>query len=321
MYEYEITNLALDLEKKLKCYEQEIPKENKKYLFGEQKNLDLLNILLNLTSDDIEQKIEKFNDKYIEEGEDYDLVIKNEKLIYLVQDITELTSELFDKLYNLNKENSFKEFSNILINKIGRLINEENWFSMSFKNENIKNYFLDEATKYIIQNLYTQQDFINQIKDIDIEGSYYFSGMKYVDKDNIPKQFDNLFEMYQWFTINEANNYLHQFGSRFIKNLLEIIIRYESFNLHNKEHSKRINQILEKCHNNPIIMNEILCSFPINIELNIYLLALPRYTHFALLNILKNNERLNNLDNKEFNYAKEWQELIIKQAVNIYFKH
>lgn len=321
MYEYEITNLALDLEKKLKCYEQEIPKENKKYLFGEQKNLDLLNILLNLTSDDIEQRIEKFNDKYIEEGEDYDLVIKNEKLIYLVQDITELTSELFDKLYNLNKENSFKEFSNILINKIGRSINEENWFSMSFKNENIKNYFLDEATKYIIQNLYTQQDFINQIKDIDIEGSYYFSGMKYVDKDNIPKQFDNLFEMYQWFTINEANNYLHQFGSRFIKNLLEIIIRYESFNLHNKEHSKRINQILEKCHNNPIIMNEILCSFPINIELNIYLLALPRYTHFALLNILKNNERLNNLDNKEFNYAKEWQELIIKQAVNIYFKH
>lgn len=319
--EYEITNLALDLEKKLKCYEQKIPKENKKYLFGEQKNLDLLNILLNLTSDDIEQKIEKFNDKYVEERGHYDLIIKNKKLIYLEQDIIGLTSELFDKLYYLNKESSFKEFSNILINKIGRSISEQNWFSMSFKNEDIKNHFLNEATKYIIENPYTQLNFINEIKDIDIGESFYFNGIKYFEKDNVPKQFNNLFEMYQWFTINEANNYLHQFGSRFIRNLLEIIIHYESFNLHNKEHSKRINQILEKCHNNTIIMNEILYSFPINIELNIYLLALPRYTHFALLNILKNNERLNNLDNKEFNYAKEWQELIIKQAVNIYFKH
>lgn len=321
MYEYQILNLALDLEKKLKCYELEKTKEDEIYIFGEQESLDLLDILLNLTSDDIEQRIEEFNDKYIEDRKYCDLLIKNEKLIYLTQDITGLTSELFDKLYNLNKENSFKEFSNILINKIGRSISEQNWFSMSFKNEDIKNYFLNEATKYIIENPYTQLDFINEIKDIDIGESFYFNGIKYFEKDNVPNQFDNLFEMYQWFTINEANNYLHQFGSRFIRNLLEIIIRYESFNLHNKEHSKRINQILEKCHNNTIIMNEILYSFPINIELNIYLLALPTYTHFALLNILKNNERLNNLDNKEFNYAKEWQELIIKQAVNIYFKH
>ena len=108
MYEYQILNLALDLEKKLKCYELEKTKEDEIYIFGEQESLDLLDILLNLTSDDIEQRIEEFNDKYIEDRKYCDLLIKNEKLIYLTQDITGLTSELFDKLYNLNKENSFK---------------------------------------------------------------------------------------------------------------------------------------------------------------------------------------------------------------------
>lgn len=319
--QYEISNLADDLGKKLKCYQNQNNTEDERYIFGEQKYLDLVDILLNLTSDDVEQKIEIFNEKYIEDRKYFDLVIKNEKLIYQINDITGLISELFDKLYNLNKESSFKEFSNILINKVGLSPNEQNWFTMSFKTEDIKNYFLDESTSYIIENQYMQQDFINEIKNIDTEKSYYFTGVKYFDKDNIPKQFDNLFEMYQWFTVNEANSYLHQFGSRFIRNLLEIIIRYENFNLYNINHSNRINQILEKCHKNPIVMNEILYSFHINIELNIYLLSHPKYTHFSLLNILKNNERIKNLDDKKFDYAKEWQELIIKQTVNIYFKH
>ena len=134
MYEYDITNLALDLEKKLKCYEQKIPKENKEYIFSDEKNLDLLNILLNLKSDDVEQRIEEFNNKYSGDMDYGDLVIRNEKLIYQTHEITGLASELFDRLYHINMETSFKEFSNILINKIGCSISEQNWFSMSFKN-------------------------------------------------------------------------------------------------------------------------------------------------------------------------------------------
>lgn len=319
--EYKMTNLALDLEKKLKCYEQKIPKENKKYIFGEQKNLDLLNILLNLTSDDIEQRIEEFNDKYIEERKYYDLVIKNEKLIYQTNEITGLASELFDRLYNLNMNTSFKEFTNILINKIALSSNELHWFRMSFRNKNAKNYFLDEATKYIIENPYSQQEFIDTIKNINTKKDSRFSSIMYLDKDNIPKRFDNLSEMYQWFTIKKANNYLHLFGSKFTKNLLDIIIDYESFNLNNKQLSKRINQILEKCNNDPIIMDEILRSFNININLNIYLLTQAQYTQFALLNILKNNEKIKHIEYKDYDYGKEWQEIIIKQTVSIYFMH
>lgn len=315
--EYEITNLALDLEKKLKCYEQKIPKEDKKYLFGEQKNLDFLNILLNLTADDIKQKIEKFNDKYVEEREYCDLVIKNKKLIYLEQDITGLTSELFDKLYNLNKENSFKEFSNILINKIGRSISEQNCFSMSFKNEDIKNYFLDEATKYIIENQHTLQYYIDQVENQNPEK--YKRLFNEIDENNIHKKFDDLFEIYQWFDDNNLN--LEILCSRFVICLLDIIINNLNFGLFRNE-DKRINQILEKCQNDIVIMYNCFYFYPKpNINFNIYLLTNPKYTHFALLNILKNNEKINNLDDKEFDYAKEWQELIIKQAVNIYFKH
>lgn len=314
MYEYDITNLALDLEKKLKCYEQKIPKENKEYIFSDEKNLDLLNILLNLKSDDVEQRIEEFNNKYSGDMDYGDLVIRNEKLIYQTHEITGLASELFDRLYHINMETSFKEFSNILINKIGCSISEQNWFSMSFKNEYIKNYFLDEATKYIIANQCTMKDYIDKIKLENIKREYY------IDEDNIPKKFDNLFDMYDWFIVNNNFN-LELIGSKFLICLLDVIITNLKFGLYSNN-DKRINEILEKCRDDMIIIYNCLYSYPsINIKFNIYLLSHSEYAHFALLNIIKANQRISNLKDKEFDYEKEWKELIIRQAINIYFKH
>lgn len=46
-----------------------------------------------------------------------------------------------------------------------------------------------KQTKYIIENPYSQQEFIDTIKNINTKDSR-FSSIMYLDKDNIPKRFD-----------------------------------------------------------------------------------------------------------------------------------
>ncbi|QDF30299.1 hypothetical protein [Halarcobacter anaerophilus] len=315
---YELTELAIDLEKKLKLYENKDLVSQEEYIFKDSKNLDFVNILLNLTSDNIKHKIENFNKKYITEQEYYGISIKNEKLIYPAYEITEISSELFDNLFHSNRDTSFKEFANILINKTAQSDNKQHWFGISFKNENIKDYFLNEATKYIIENQSNHQKVFQELTNINTKEDTMFPQFISLDKKKIPEKFNDIFEMYQWLTIEEANNYLHNFGSNFTKSLLHIIIENEKFNL-NKEHSpNRIIEILEKCQNDSIIINELLNNF--NIKLNVYLLTHPIYSQFGLLNLIEKNIKSNTNLNKH-NYIQKCQESIIKQIIDLYFSH
>lgn|GEM_PF-2909016 len=234
--------------------------------------------------------------------------------------INGLASELFDYLYNENKETSFGLFQEFLTKKILQDDLKEHWFEMTFKNDEIKNYFLDKATEYIINNQTTQKEIIENLKSINFENDYRFSGIHYVDIKNIPEKFDNLFELYKWITIKKANNYLHYFGSNFTKSLLYEIIDKENATLHYSNYFNRIENILEKCQNDPILMSVILKSFHINIKLNIFLLSHPKYTQFGLLNIINNYEDIN-IPSEDHNYNTEWQKIIFNQTINIFFKH
>jgi hypothetical protein len=129
-------------------------------------------------------------------------------------------------LYNKNKENSFEQFKYFITNKIKNDGFKEHWFEMTFKDDESKHYFLDKATEYIIENQVTQEQIINNLKSIDLENDYRFSGINYIDIDNIPKKFNDLFELYKWLTIDEANNFLHYFGSNFTKRRIRLINEY-----------------------------------------------------------------------------------------------
>lgn len=307
MIRYKINNLAEDLEKKLKTYEENFS-HNKPYIFLSQKCIDLLNILLSISSDNINTKIDNFNKNYIKD--DYHtLYLKNKKIIFPANNINGLASELFDSLFNKNKENSFKKFQKILTSQIRGDDQKEHWFEMTFKNDEIKNYFLDKATEYIINNQTTQKQIIENLKSIDFQNDYRFSSVVLINIENTPKKFSNLFKLYKWFTIEKANNYLHYFGSNFTKSLLHEIINKENATLHYSNYFNRIEIILKKCQNDPILMNVILKSFHINIKLNVFLLSHPKYTHFGLLNIINNYEAIN-ISSEEHDYNSEWQQII-----------
>jgi hypothetical protein len=223
-------------------------------------------------------------------------------------------------LYNKNKENSFRQFKYFLTNKVKNDDFKGHWFKMTFKDDDSKHYFLDKATEYIIKNQVTQEQIINNLKSIDLENDYRFSGINYIDIDNIPKKFNDLFELYKWLTIDEANNFLHYFGSNFTKSLLYEIIEKEDTTLYYYNYYKRINKILDECTNDPILMDIILRTYNINIKLNIFLLSNPKYTQFGLLNIIHNYNEIN-IQDDEYDYNSEWQKIIFNQAINIFFKH
>lgn len=314
-----IQDISLDLEKKLIVYKNNhYIKEQ--YAFAEQKYIDLVNILLNLSVVDIEKKIEYFNNKYIEDKQYYSIYLKNKKLIYPTHNISALASQLFNTLYHKEKNTSFEYFTDLLANKVANDDGSEHCFTMYFKNDEIKDYLLDEATQFIVKNQTTQEKLIENIKSIELNNNYKFSGIKHLDPNNIPKKFNNLFEMYQWFNIDQANNYIHHFGSSFTKSLLSIVIDNEDTTLYYKNHFKRIDTILDKCQSDSIVINKIFNSFDINIKLNIFLLAHPEYTQIGLLNIITNNDKIN-IQSNDYDYGKEWQKLILKQSVDIYFQH
>ena len=176
------------------------------------------------------------------------------------------------------------------------------------------------ATEYIINNQTTQKQIIENLKSIDFQNDYRFSSVVLINIENTPKKFSNLFKLYKWFTIEKANNYLHYFGSNFTKSLLHEIINKENATLHYSNYFNRIEIILKKCQNDPILMNVILKSFHINIKLNVFLLSHPKYTHFGLLNIINNYEAIN-ISSEEHDYNSEWQQIIFNQAINIFFEH
>ena len=312
------TNTLLNLEKKLKCYENNY-NSTKEYSFNETEFTDFINLLTNLSSLNIQEQLEIFNQTYFKDKENYfHLSLKDNSLIYPTNNINHIASELFNILYYKNKKDSFPLFVDYLRNKLLNDNGQEHWFSMTFKNDEIKDYFLDKATKYIIENKSNQEEFIQKINDINFENDYRFDNI--LHKTIPKKKFNNLFEMYKWFTIERGNEYIRKLGSKFMKSLLLEIIEKEETTLEYYKHNKRISKILEECTQDCIIMNEIFKSFMIDIKLNIYLLSNPKYTQFGLLNILRNNERINLQDNG-FDYGKEWQELITRQTVNIYFQH
>jgi len=83
--------------------------------------------------------------KTISKDDYHTLYLKNKKIIFPANNINGLASELFDSLFNKNKENSFKKFQKILTSQIIGDDQKEHWFEMTFKNDEIKNYFLDKV--------------------------------------------------------------------------------------------------------------------------------------------------------------------------------
>ncbi|CAA6811948.1 MAG: Unknown protein [uncultured Sulfurovum sp.] len=319
MFGNNIENISQDLEKKLELCIKTYGVKEDKYIFGDEKYIKLVEIILNISSKDIEDKLIYFNKTYIQE--DYwKLFIEKNKLIYRTHDITNLVSELFYTLYYENKEKSFDLFVDYIRNRLGNDDNEQ-WFGMVFKDDDAEKYFLNKATDYVITQKNSLGELVNKSKTMDFENNSRTRHLYSIDIENIPIKFEDLYQMYAWLNIDKQSEFVHTLSSSFIQSLLSIIINIENKkSMQYHEYYNKIEKILDECQDDCFIMNKLLQSWHIDIKLNIYLLSNPKYTQFGLLNILKNNEKKNLVDSG-CDYGLEWQELINKQTINIYFQH
>ncbi len=319
MFSNNIGNISEDLEKKLGLYVETYGIEKDKYTFGDEKYTKLVEIILNISTNDIEDKLSYFNEKYIEKDY-FKLFIEDNKLIYRQHDITNLVSQLFYTLYNKNQEKSFNSFVDYIQNRLDNDDNEQ-WFGIVFKDDDVEKYFLDKATDYVISHQSSLENLINKSKTMDFKNNSRTRHIYNIDLENIPTKFEDLYQMYTWFNIDEQSEFVHTMSFPFIESLLSIIINIENKkSVHYHEYYNKIKKILDECQDDCFIMNKILQSWHIDIKINTYLLSNPKYTQFGLLNILRNNEKKNLVDS-ECNYGREWQELINKQTINIYFQH
>ncbi len=313
MNTHQINDLSLDLGKKLSLYNRNYI-QVKKYDFNNIKYQELASLILDFDQVDISDKINIFNNKY-----NISLELKNNRLIYPHEDISSLSSELYKKLYYIDKNIAFEQFIDFIQKK---LINfgYSYWFSLSFDSNDIKEHFLNNATEYIIKNKSTPEQCIKELKKVDFEKH---SWLRYIDKSKIPKEFKDINDLYFWFKKNQFQEYLRLLGSRLIKSLIYHLIEIEnsthSFYFSHKSYD-RLNKIITNCQDDYTIMGQIFTSNDIN--LNIYFLTTKKYSIYGFINLYNYDSSPQQIStNDKIDYVKQWQEMLSNQLVAIIFEH
>ncbi|WP_321468383.1 hypothetical protein [Halarcobacter sp.] len=308
--------LILDLEKKLAFYSHKI--EEKPIDDISFKLQNLIEIILNLyDKKNILKDIKSFNKKYND-----NLEIESNKLKYNPNYFSKIGISLFEKLYFEKKQNKFKLWLDI-IDKCFHKYSFGNglwyWINEVSKINEIKEEFLNEITKYIIENKISKEQWYLKLK-LSYENKPNY--VRYFDIENTPRKFTTLFDIYSYFKEEKKNEFLFEYIAKDIRSSLTYcLIKNEETKsyFYNQNSYQRINKILEECEDDYLIISEILTTE--NIRFNTYLLSHPKYYIYGFLNILKMNYFPYNLNAENEDYAKIWIDMISSQILDILFNN
>lgn len=300
--------LVLDLEKKLNLYsnyEKELPNiEN-----AECKELVDIIFLIHEEKAFLNE-IEKFNNKY-----DEDIVVDNKKIKYSSpKNFSKIGIEIFERLYFKEKEISLVKWLEMI-----QLFDYSLWYWLEELStiEEIREYFLDEVTNYLIKNKQSKEKWIKKFEEYESNKPSY---NRYFDISLIPISFENYFDIYKFFKENKYQDFLFdRFGTDIKTSFIWCLIEHEVSRsyYYNENSYLRINRLLNELKDDYFIIGEILSSE--NLRFNTYLLSNSKYCHYGFLNILTMHIPLNNLINEYgFDYNKQWLELISNQTVDIF---
>lgn len=305
MYKYDINNLTEDFARKLTLYSSQNYFEYENNCFDSDRYTQYVNIIINSDKLNIKQMIDNLNDDY-ESG----ITIKHGKLKFEYAEINMIGSKLYKELWGKNSSNTFQSYIDIIENKTDGSLSQ--WLNISFDNVDIKNNYLDSATDYIIKH--QNKEWIKAFQKIDYEK---YSWLRPIQGNNIPKKFENYYDLYLWFKENEYDENLYHMGDSIVKTLLQNIILQENYNPHFVG-EYRIIKILNECKKDYITCGKILTSD--NVGLNCLLLSRFEYSLFGFLN-LYNFDSSPREFSKDTNYRQEWQEMLAKQLVEVFFMH
>ncbi|MBP6713731.1 MAG: hypothetical protein KA157_07335 [Aliarcobacter sp.] len=303
------TELILDLEKKLNLYSNHIEEQN---FIENTQCKELVDIVFSVfEKKELQNKVENFNEKY-----DEALLIEDNKIKYShPNDFSKIGIEIFERLYFNDKEIALKKWLELI--ELFESYGFWYWLVEVSSIEEIREYFLDEITKYIINNKEIQEDWIKRFEEYETNRPSYH---RYFDITRIPKSFDNYFDIYKFFKENKYQNFLFNgFGIDTKASFIWCVIKHEvPRSYYYKEDSySRINRLLVELKDDYFVVGEILSSE--EVRFNTYLLSNSQYCHYGFLNIITMHIHVNNLvKSDEFDYRKQWLELISNQTVNIF---
>jgi hypothetical protein len=303
------TELILDLEKKLNLYSNHIEEQN---FIENTQCKELVDIVFSVfEKKELQNEVENFNEKY-----DEALLIEDNKIKYShPNDFSKIGIEIFERLYFNDKEIALKKWLEII--ELFESYGFWYWLVELSSIEEIREYFLDEITKYIIKNKEIQEDWIKRFEEYETNRPSYH---RYFDITRIPKSFDNYFDIYKFFKENKYQDFLFNgFGIDTKASFIWCVIKHEvPRSYYYKEDSySRINRLLVELKDDYFVVGEILSSE--EVRFNTYLLSNSQYCHYGFLNIITMHIHVNNLvKSDEFDYRKQWFELLSNQTVNIF---
>ena len=186
------TELVLDLEKKLNLYSndtEQLPiientqcKELVDIVFSVFKKKEL--------QKELQNEVENFNEKY-----DEALLIEDNKIKYShPNDFSKIGIEIFERLYFDDKKIALKKWLEII--ELFESYGFWYWLVDLSSIEEIREYFLDEITDYIIEDKEIKEDWIKRFEEYETNRPSYH---RYFDITRIPKSFDNYFDIYNFF--------------------------------------------------------------------------------------------------------------------------
>lgn len=302
--------LILDLEKKLNLYSNNIEKEI--ISFENNQCEDLVNIVFTIfDKKELSNEVENFNNKYHE-----NLLLEENKIKYgNPRNFSKIGIKIFEELYFKNKETALITWLEII--KLFENYGLWYWFEEVSAIEKVREFFLDEITNYIIKNGELKDNWIKKFEDYELNKPY---NHRYFDINKVPKSFDGFFEVYEFFKEKKYEDFLFNIFDIKSKNtFIWCLIKHEvSWSYYYNEDSySRLNRILVELKDDYFIIGKILSSR--DIRFNTYLLSTSKYCLFGFLNIVTKDIYLNNLINEyDFDYSKQWLDMISNQIVNIF---
>ncbi len=306
LYKYELNNLTEDLEKKLLLYKNDTIQVRSEQSFEIERYSKFVEIIMHEEHADIQVMIDNL-ESYYQAG----IEIKEKKLYFDGNEVHLISSKLYKELYILDSSTSFEIFLEIIQSKVNGGFNW--WLDIYFDDEKVKEHFLENATNYIIEN--QNRVWASEFNKINHKRHSWLQRI-----DDIPESFDSNRELYFWLKSDihdRKSEALHFIGNTLINYLLYKVIKYEDYHFYNTDNG--ILKILSNCQNDYITIGYILTHS--DIRLNCFLLREFKYSLFAFLNLYNIDSEPHQLSDKNYDYTKEWQEMLANQLVNIFFKH
>ncbi len=306
MKQYFINNLSEDLEKKLTLYSNHNLQYEKDNFFNHERYEKFVEIIINRNNLDLNYMIKRLENYYKNS-----ISSKDNKLIFNHNEIGSISSKLYSELFYINSKACFDEFLKIIQTKVNGDLNW--WLDLSFGNDSIKNHFLQYATDYIIKN--QNKLWIEEFEKINYER---YSWLPNIKKDKIPIKFEDNIELFFWSKRNRNDEILHFIGNNIVRYLIHKVINLENYNIHQLEKNNII-KILENCKSDYITTAYILTND--NIKLNCFFLTMQEYSIYGFVNLYNIDSAPHNLSDNEYDYTQEWNNMLSKQLINLFFKH